>query len=154
MSKPSQRLNEMGITLPPVAKPLAAYVPYVRHGDLLLLSGQVTMKDGKLAYVGKVGREQTLEAAQEAAKVCALNAIAVAADAAGGIDNIARVLKVVVYVASAEGFTSQHVVANGASQFLQDLFGEAGIHSRAAVGVAELPMNSSVEIDITFSVKA
>jgi enamine deaminase RidA (YjgF/YER057c/UK114 family) len=154
MTKPSQRLKEMGINLPPVAKPLAAYVPFVRHGDVLMLSGQVTMKDGKLAYVGKVGRDQPLEAAQDAAKICALNSIAIAADAAGGIDNIARVLKVVVYVASAEGFTDQHLVANGASKFLQELFGEAGVHARAAVGVAELPMNSSVEIDITFTVKA
>ena len=154
MSKPSERLKEMGITLPPVAKPLAAYVPFVRHGDTLLLSGQVTMKDGKLAYVGKVGRDQTLEAAQDAAKLCALNSIAIAADAAGGIDNIARVLKVVVYVASAEGFTDQHLVANGASKFVQEIFGEAGVHSRAAVGMAELPMNSTVEVDITFTVKS
>lgn len=152
MSKPSQRLKEMGISLPPVAKPLAAYVPCVRHGEMLLLSGQVTMKDGKLAYVGKVGRDQTLEAAQDAAKLCALNAIAIGAEAAGGIDKIARVLKVVVYVASAEGFTDQHLVANGASKFLQELFGDAGVHARAAVGVAELPMNSSVEIDITFEI--
>lgn len=152
MSIPSQRLKEMGISLPPVAKPLAAYVPCVRHGEMLLLSGQVTMKDGKLAYVGKVGRDQTLEAAQDAAKLCALNAIAIGAEAAGGIDKIARVLKVVVYVASAEGFTDQHLVANGASKFLQELFGDAGVHARAAVGVAELPMNSSVEIDITFEI--
>ena len=153
MSSPSQKLKEMGIELPPVAKPLAAYVPYVKHGDVLVLSGQVTMQDGKLAYQGKVGREHDVEAAQQAAKICALNAIAVAADAAGGIDNIDRVLKVVVYVASAEGFTDQHLVANGASNFIQEVFGEAGIHARAAVGVAELPMGSTVEIDITFTIK-
>ena len=154
MSKPSERLKDMGIELPPVAKPLAAYVPYVRHGNLLLLSGQVTVRDGKLAYQGKVGREHDVEAAQQAARLCALNSIAVAADAAGGIDNLDRVLKAVVYVASAEGFTDQHLVANGASNFLQEVFGDAGAHARAAVGVAELPMNSTVEIDITFSLKA
>jgi enamine deaminase RidA (YjgF/YER057c/UK114 family) len=154
MTKPSERLKEMGLELPPVAKPLAAYVPYVRHGDLLLLSGQVTLRDGELAYQGKVGREHDVESAQKAARLCALNSIAVAADAAGGIDNIQRVLKVVVYVASAEGFTDQHLVANGASSFLQEVFGDAGVHARAAVGVAELPMNSTVEIDVTFSVKA
>ncbi len=153
MSRPSERLKELGMTLPPVAKPLAAYVPYVKHDNLLLLSGQVTMKDGKLAYQGKAGSEHDIEAAQQAAKLCALNAIAVAADAVGGIDNLDRVLKVVVYVASADGFTDQHLVANGASNFIQEIFGEAGVHARAAVGVAELPMGSTVEIDITFSVK-
>lgn len=152
MSKPSERLKRMGLTLPPVAKPLAAYVPCVRHDRLLFLSGQVTMRDGRLAYQGKAGREHDLEAAQAAARLCALNALAVGADAAGGIDNIDRVLKVVVYVASGADFTDQHLVANGASAFLQDVFGEAGVHARAAVGVAELPMNSTVEIDITFSV--
>lgn len=153
MSKPSERLKEMGLALPLVAKPLAAYTPCVRHGDLLLLSGQVTLRDGKLAYQGKVGREHELESAQQAARLCTLNSIAVAAEAAGGIDNIQRILKVVVYVASAEGFTDQHLVANGASDFLVELFGDAGIHARAAVGVAELPLNSTVEVDITFSLK-
>ncbi len=153
MTKPSERLKEMGLELPPVAKPLAAYTPYVRYGDLLLLSGQVTLRDGQLAYQGKVGREHDVDSAQKAARLCALNSIAVAADAAAGIDNIQRVLKVVVYVASAEGFTDQHLVANGASNFLQEVFGDAGVHARAAVGVAELPMNSTVEIDVTFSLK-
>lgn len=154
MSKPSERLKEMGITLPQAPKPVAAYVPYVRHGDTLLLSGQIPMRDGKLAYTGQVGFVQKLEAAQEAAKICALNAIAVAADGAGGIDNIDRVLKVVVYVASHEGFTDQHLVANGCSNFLKEVFGDAGIHARAAVGVAELPLNASVEVDILFTVKS
>lgn len=153
MSKPSERLKQMGLALPPVGKPLAAYVPCVRHDRLLFLSGQVTMRDGQLAYHGKAGREHDLEAAQAAARLCALNALAVGADAAGGIDNIDRVLKVVVYVASAAGFTDQHLVANGASDLLRDVFGEAGAHARAAVGVAELPMDSAVEIDITFSLK-
>jgi enamine deaminase RidA (YjgF/YER057c/UK114 family) len=153
MIKPSERLKQMDLTLPPVAKPLAAYVPCVKHDRLLFLSGQVTMRDGQLAYRGKVGREHDLEAGQAAARLCALNALAVGADAAGGIDNIDRVLKVVVYVASDADFTDQHLVANGASEFLQDVFGEGGVHARAAVGVAGLPMNSAVEIDITFSLK-
>jgi enamine deaminase RidA (YjgF/YER057c/UK114 family) len=154
MSKPSDRLKQMGITLPSVPKPVAAYVPHVRHGNLLLLSGQIPVKNGKIVYEGRVGAEQNLEAAQEAARLCALNAIAVGAEAAGGVDNIDRVLKVVVYVASHEGFADQHLVANGASNFLAEVFGEAGAHARAAVGVAALPLNSTVEVDVTFSVKA
>lgn len=153
MSKPSERLKELGITLPPAPKPVAAYVPWVRHGDLLLLSGQIPVIDGKVQFVGQVGFEIKLEQAQEAAKLCTLNALAVAADAANGIDNIARVLKVVVYVASHEDFTDQHKVANGASEFLVSIFGDAGKHARAAVGVAELPLNSAVEVDVTFTIK-
>ncbi len=153
MSKPSERLRQMGITLPSVPKPVASYVPHVRHGDLVLLSGQIPVKNGKIVYEGQVGAEQNLEGAQEAARLCALNAIAVGAEAAGGVDNLARVLKVVVYVASHEGFTDQHLVANGASNFLGEVFGEAGAHARAAVGVAALPLNSTVEVDVTFSVK-
>ena len=152
MATHSERLKELAITLPPVTKPVGAYVPALRHGDLLYLSGQVPLADGKVAFTGKVGDGKTLEDAIEAGRVCALNAIAVAADAAGGIDNISRVVKVVVYVASAAGFTDQHKAANGASNLLADVFGEAGRHARAAVGVAELPLNSTVEVDVTFAV--
>lgn len=154
MSTPSQRLRELGLTLPPAPKPVAAYVPVVRHGDLLLLSGQIPLRDGKVAITGQVGFARKIEEAQEAARICTLNAIAAGADAVGGIDNLARVLKVVVYVASHEGFTDQHIVANGASNLLKDIFGDAGLHARAAVGVAELPLNASVEVDITFVAKA
>lgn len=153
MHKASERLKALGITLPPVPKPVAAYIPCVRHHDTLILSGQIPTKDGKLVFAGQVGFERKLEEAQEAAKLCALNAIAVAADAAGGVDNIDRVLKVIVYVASHEDFTDQHLVANGASNFLKEVFGENGRHARAAVGVAELPLDSTVEIDVTFTVK-
>ena len=152
MSKPSERLKELNLTLPPVAKPVGAYVPAVRHGDLLMLSGQVPLADGKITHTGKVGAERTLEEALAAARVCTLNAIAAGAGIAGGIDNLARVLKVVVYVAAAPGFTEAHKVANGASDLLADIFGEAGKHARAAVGVAELPLGSTVEIDVTFAV--
>jgi len=144
----------MGLTLPPVAQPVAAYVPFVRHGDLILLSGQIPLEDGKVVYQGQVGREQDLAAAQQAARLCALNAVAAGAAAAGDIDRIDRVLKVVVYVASHEDFHDQHLVANGASDFLRELFGQAGVHARAAVGVAKLPLNSTVEIDVTFSVRS
>ena len=154
MSKPSERLRELNLTLPPVTKPVGAYVPALRHGDTLLLSGQIPLREGKVAYTGKVGGSSghTLDDAQAAARLCALNAIGVAADAAGGVDKLTRVLKVVVYVASNDGFTDQHKVANGASDLLADVFGDAGKHARAAVGVAELPLNSTVEVDVTFAV--
>ena len=152
MSKPSERLKELGLTLPTPPKPVASYVPCVKHGDLLLLSGQIPMKDGKVAFTGQVGLKQKLEDAQEAARVCTLNAIAVAADHGGGIDSLKQVLKVVVYVASHEGFTEQHKVANGASDLLKDIFGDAGRHARAAVGVFSLPLDASVEVDVTFAV--
>lgn len=153
MSKPSERLKELGITLPAVNKPVGAYVPAVRHGDTLFLSGQIPFQDGKLAYQGNAGLDRTLDEAKDAARICALNAIAAAADAAGGIDNLARVLKVVVYVASHEGFNEQSKVANGASDLLVEVFGENGKHARAAVGVAELPLNATAEVDITFAVR-
>lgn len=152
MSKPSERLKELGIALPPVAQPVAAYVPAVKHNGLIYLSGQIPVQDGKLAYTGKAGFERTLEEAQAAARVCTLNAIAAAADAAGGVDHLAQVLKVVVYVASHDGFTDQHKVANGASELLKDIFGDAGKHARAAVGMAELPLNATVEVDVLFAV--
>lgn len=154
MDKPSERLAGMNVTLPPAPKPVASYVPCVRHGDMLLLSGQIPVREGKLVYAGQVGFEQKIDAAQEAAKLCALNALAVAADFAGGVDNLDRVLKLVVYVASHEDFHEQHLVANGASDFLKQVFGERGLHARAAVGVAELPLNSTVEVDVTFTIKS
>lgn len=152
MLKPSERLAGLGLTLPAVTKPVGSYVPCVRHGDVLMLSGQIPFQDGKLVYTGKVGGAgRSLADAQAAARLCALNAVAIAADAAGGIDRLARVLKVVVYVASNPGFTDQPKAANGASDFLVELFGDAGRHARAAVGTAELPLDASVEVDITFA---
>ncbi len=153
MATPSERLHEMGITLPAAPRPVASYVPAARHGDLLLLSGQIAVENGNVKYAGLVGRERTLEEALQATRLCTLNAIAVAADAADGIDRIARVLKLVVYVASADGFTDQHKVANGASDLLVDVFGDAGRHARAAVGVPGLPLDSTVEVDLTFTLK-
>ena len=151
MTRPSERLKALGLTLPPVAQPVGAYVPAVRHGDLLFLSGQLPMRSGKLAFTGKAGAERTIEDAQAAARLCTLNAIAAAAGAIGQVDDIARVVKVVVYVAAAPGFTEPHKVANGASDLLAEVFGEPGKHARAAVGVAELPLNATVEVDVTFA---
>jgi enamine deaminase RidA (YjgF/YER057c/UK114 family) len=146
-------LTELGLTLPKVAAPVGAYVPALKHNDTIMLSGQIPMQDGQLMHKGKVGPGgRSLEDAQSAARICTLNAVAAAADLAGGVDNLARVLKVVVYVASAPGFTDQHKVANGASDLVAEIFGEAGRHARAAVGVAELPLDSTVEIDILFAV--
>ncbi len=152
MSKPSDRLRELGITLPAVPKPVAAYVPSVRHGSLLFLSGQIPFQEGRIAFAGMVPTHHGIEAAQQAARVCTLNALAVAADAAGGIDRIARIVKLVVYVASAPGFTEQHLVANGASELLVSIFGDAGRHARAAVGAPGLPLNAAVEVDLTCAI--
>jgi enamine deaminase RidA (YjgF/YER057c/UK114 family) len=151
MPPPSERLTELNLTLPAVAKPVGAYVPGLKHGDTVLLSGQIPLKDGQLAYTGKVGPSgRSIEDAQAAARLCTLNAIAAAAECAGGVDRLTRVLKVVVYVAAEPGFIEPHKVANGASDLLAEVFGEAGKHARAAVGVAELPLGATVEVDVLF----
>ncbi|MCA9243257.1 MAG: RidA family protein [Phycisphaerales bacterium] len=150
----SESLKRMCIVLPTPPKPVAAYVPFVRHDGLVFTSGQIPLENGVVRYTGKVGRERSLEEAQAAARLCAINALAVGAEAAGGIDAITRVLKVTLFVASAEGFTDQHKVANGASEFLVEVFGGLGRHARAAVGVAELPMNATTEIDVVFAIQA
>ena len=153
MPTPSARLKKLGLELPAVTPPVAAYVPAVRHHDVLHLAGQIPLQGGKLTCTGRVGAEQTLETAQAAARLCALNAIGIAADFVGGVDRLARVLKVVVYVAAADGFTDIHLVANGASQLLADVFEEDVRHARAAVGVATLPLNAAVEVDVLFAVQ-
>lgn len=147
----SSRLAELGVELPSVAKPLAAYVPAVRTGNLVYTSGQLPLADGDLTHVGKVGANVTPEAAKAAARTCALNALA-AIDVLVGIDKIARVVKVVGFVASAPGFTGQPGVVNGASEFLGEVFGDAGIHARSAVGVAELPLDAPVEVELIVEV--
>jgi enamine deaminase RidA (YjgF/YER057c/UK114 family) len=144
----SARLAELGIELPAVAAPVAAYVPAVVHGGLVYTSGQLPFVDGVLAATGKVGAEVSAEDAKALARTCALNGLAAAADAAGGVDRIARVLKVTGFVASAEGFTGQPGVINGASEVLGEILGDAGIHARSAVGVAELPLGSPVEVEL------
>lgn len=147
----TERLAELGLTLPPVATPVAAYVPAVRSGAQVLTSGQLPMVDGALAATGKVGAEVTPEDGAALARTCALNALA-AVDSLVGIDNVVRVVKVVGFVASAPGFTGQPSVVNGASELLGDVFGEAGRHARSAVGVAELPLGAPVEVELTVEV--
>ena len=146
------RLAELGIRLPAVAAPVAAYVPAVRTGQLVFTSGQLPFVDGGLRRTGKVGGAVDMEDAAADAKVCVLNALA-AVDELVGLDSVARVVRVVGYVASAEGFTGQPRVINGASEFLGKIFGEAGQHARSAVGVAELPLGSPVEVELTVELR-
>lgn len=141
------RLEELGIELPSVAAPLASYVPATRVGGQVWTSGQLPVVDGELPAIGKVGAEVSVERAQELARTAALNALA-AIDAEAGLDNITRVVKVVGFVASDPSFTEQAAVIDGASEFLGELFGEAGVHARSAVGVAVLPKDSPVEIEV------
>lgn len=148
----AERLAELGIELPPVAPPVAAYVPALRVGSQVWTSGQLPFVDGELTCTGKVGAGVSPEDATSAARTAALNAIAAAAEAAGGLDRIRRVAKVVVFVASAPGFTGQPAVANGASNLLGEVFGEDGTHVRSAVGVPVLPLDSTVEVELVVEV--
>ncbi|WP_068166361.1 RidA family protein [Rhodococcus phenolicus] len=148
----TSRLAELGIELPPVAAPVAAYVPAVRTGDHVYTSGQLPFVDGKLELTGKVGGTVTAEDAKAAARIAALNALA-AVDALVGLDNVVRIVKVVGFVASADGFTGQPGVVNGASEFLGEVFGDAGVHARSAVGVAELPLAAPVEVELIAEVR-
>lgn len=148
----SARLAELGLDLPPVATPVGAYVPALRHGSQITTSGQLPMVEGTLAQTGKVGAEVTPEEARDLARTAVLNALAAAASVAGGLDAITGVVRVCVFVASDPAFTEQAAVANGASNLLGELFGAAGQHVRSAVGVAVLPLDSPVEIELTVSV--
>ena len=145
------RLAEMGLELPEVVTPLAAYAPAVRTGDLVYTSGQLPMVAGELLQSGKVGGDVRTEDAAALARVCALNALA-AVDALVGIDGVVRVVKVVGFVASAPGFTGQPAVVDGASRLLGEVFGDAGAHARSAVGVAELPLGAPVEVELIVEV--
>lgn len=145
----SQKLAELGIALPAVAAPVAAYVPAVRSGDQIVTAGQLPFVDGALEVTGHVGAEVDVEQAAAQARIAALNAVAAAASEAGGLDQVRRVLKVVVFVSSASDFTDQAKVANGASELLGEIFGDAGRHARSAVGVAALPLGSPVEVELT-----
>jgi enamine deaminase RidA (YjgF/YER057c/UK114 family) len=153
VTSPSARLAELGLTLPAVAAPLAAYVPAVRVGDLVYTSGQLPSVAGQLTAVGKVGEAVSAETATECAATAALNALAAVA-AEVGLDSVARVVKVVVFVASAPDFTGQPQVANGASRLLGEVFGPAGQHARSAVGVAVLPLDAPVEVELVVEVRA
>ena len=146
------RLAELGIRLPAVAAPVAAYIPAVRSGQLVFTSGQLPFVDGGLRRTGKVGGSVDAEDAAHDAKLCALNALA-AVDDLVGLDQVARVVRVVGYVASAEGFTGQPRVVNGASELLGRIFGDAGRHARSAIGVAELPLGAPVEVELTVELR-
>ena len=142
------RLAELGLALPPVAAPAGAYIPAVVSGHLVFTAGQLPFTGGVLPATGKVGAEVSAEEAAAFAQTAALNALAAAADAIGSLDRVIRVVKATVFVASAPDFTAQPAVANGASDFLGELFGDAGRHARSAVGVAVLPLDSPVELEL------
>ena len=151
MSKIEARLAELGMALPAVTKPVAAYVPAVVTGNLVFTSGQLPMVDGAMAATGKVGDRDGLvspETAKELARTCALNALAAAASVIGSLDRVTRVVKVVGFVASDPAFTGQPAVINGASEFLSEVFGDIGAHARSAVGVATLPLDTAVEVEL------
>ena len=148
-----EKIVELGYTLPVVAKPLAAYVPAVKVGDYIFTSGQVPLVDGKIVYTGKVGGEVSEEDGIKAAKICALNCLAAVKSMLNSLDEVEKVVKVTVFVNSANDFVNQPEVANGASELIGKIFGEAGKHARSAVGVNVLPRNASVEIEMIVKVK-
>ncbi|MBR2688170.1 MAG: RidA family protein [Aquamicrobium sp.] len=148
-----KRLSDLGISLPVPAVPVANYVPFARSGNLLLTSGQLPLKDGKLTATGLLGRDVDVAAGQEAAKYCAVNILAQAKAALGDLEKIRRVVKITVFVASTPDFVEQHLVANGASDLLATVLGEKGKHARSAVGSASLPLNAPVEIEAILEVE-
>ena len=152
MSHPEERLAELGLSVPEVAKPVAAYVPAVRSGHHVFTSGQLPMSGGELMFTGKVGDAVSAEDAVACAQQCCLNAIAAVKAEIGDLALVKRVVKVVVFVASTPDFTGQPGVANGASTLLGDVFGDAGVHARSAVGVAALPLDAPVEIELIVEV--
>lgn len=153
MSDASQRMKELGLTLPDAPKPVGSYLPCARAGDLIFVSGQLPIRAGTLLAKGKVGSVVTIEQAAESAKVAALNGLAQVAAVAGGLDHIVRVVRLGVFVNSAPGFTDQAKVANGASDLIVAVFGDAGRHARAAVGAAELPLDAAVEVELIVQVR-
>ncbi len=153
MGKVEERLQAAGLNVPEVAKPLAAYVPALRDGRDVFTSGQLPLVEGKLEFQGHLGRELDVEQGQAAARRCALNVIGAIRSVVGDLDQVAQVVRVTVFVASAPGFTAQPQVANGASELLGTAFGERGQHTRSAVGVAELPLGAPVEVEVWVRLK-
>lgn len=153
MGAVDDRLADLGLTLPEVTAPLAAYVPTVEAGGLVWMSGQLPMVDGKLPLTGKVGAEVSIEDANALARTCAINAIAALKAELGDLDRVERIVKVVGFVASAPDFTGQPAVVNGASELLGEVFGEAGRHARSSVGVAVLPLDAPVEVELVAKVR-
>jgi enamine deaminase RidA (YjgF/YER057c/UK114 family) len=152
MSTPEERLQELGLSVPEVAKPVAAYIPALRSGNHVYTSGQLPMRDGSLILTGKVGGEVTEEDAVECARQCALNALAAVRAEVGELSAVKRIVKVVVFVASTPDFTAQPKVANGVSELLGEVFGEAGRHARSAVGVSVLPLDAPVEVELVVEI--
>lgn len=152
MSTPEERLAELGLAVPEVAKPVAVYIPAVRTGNYIFTSGQLPMKSGELMVTGKVGGEVTQDEAVACAQQCALNAIAAVKAEIGDLSLVKRIVKVVAFVASTPDFTGQPVVANGASELFGKVFGDAGVHARSAVGVPVLPLDAPVEVEILVEV--
>lgn len=146
------KLKELGLALPPPPKPVATYIPAVRSGGLLFLSGVIPMRDGTLLYEGKLGGPLTVEQGYEAAKIALLNALAIVRAELGSLDRVTRIVRMVGYVASGEGFVQQPAVINGASDLLVEIFGQAGRHARSAVGTAALPLNAPVELELIVEV--
>ena len=148
MTSPTDRLQELGLELPDVPSPAGSYIPAKRSGNFVFTAGQIPFVRGELSITGKVGDSVSIEEAKDAARTCALNALAAAAGEAGGLDNIQSIVKVTGFVSSAPDFTGQPEVINGASDLLGEVFEEAGFHARSAVGVAELPLGAPVEVEI------
>lgn len=148
MTHPEERLAELGLSVPEVAKPVAVYVPAVRSGNHVFTSGQLPMRSGQLILTGKVGGEVSVPEAVECAQQCALNAIAAVKAELGDLARVTRVVKVVCFVASTPEFTGQPQVANGVSELLGQVFGDAGVHARSAVGVPVLPLDAPVEVEL------
>lgn len=146
------KLKQVGITLPPVTAPVAAFVPYVRSGNLLFLSGHIAKRDGK-PWIGQLGGQLTTAEGKQAARGVAIDLIGTLHSAAENLDNISRIVKLMILVNSAPDFTEQHLVANGASELLMDVFGETAAHARSAFGVAQIPFGSCVEIDLVAEMK-
>lgn len=152
MAHPEENLAALGLTVPEVAKPVAVYVPAVRSGNHVFTSGQLPMRSGELITTGKVGGEVTLDEAVECARQCGLNAIAAVKAEVGDLANVKRIVKVVCFVASTPDFTGQPQVANGVSELLGKVFGDAGVHARSAVGVPVLPLDAPVEVELIVEV--
>ncbi len=151
-STPEDRLAELGLSVPSVVPPVAAYVPAVRSGSHVFTAGQLPMRDGAMVATGKVGDTVSVEQAAECAQQCALNALAAVASQVGDLSQVRRIVKVVVFVASSPDFTGQPTVANGASELLGTVFGDAGVHARSAVGVTALPLDAPVEVELVVEV--
>lgn len=148
-----EKINQLGLTLPIAPKPLASYIPAIQTGDLVFTAGQLSIKDGILVFKGKLGKELSEDEGKKAAQLCALNCLSVIKNEIGSLDKIDKIIKLTVFVASSDGFINHPQVANGASDLIKEIFGENGKHVRSAVGVAELPLNAPVEIEMIVKLK-